>query len=85
MRRIPVLLAVALMLTSFVGCAASEAPADSTESSQTLSGETPETESPAITQKEYKKRMTRHNFSDFQNVELIDADLDGMSDEQPAV
>ncbi len=85
MRRIPVLLALALALACFAGCAGAEPPADSTEPPQTLLVETPSAGLPNVTQKEQTEIMTQYDFSDFPNVELINADLDGMSDEQLAV
>ena len=69
MRKIPVLLALAFALTSFTGCAATE-----TQAAGSPAGEKEQTES-----------MTRYDFSDFPNVDLIGADLDSMSDEQLAV
>ena len=84
MRRIPVLLAFALALACLAGCAGTEPPADSTEPSQTVSEETPAAESLDAAQKE-ETDMKQVNFSDFPNVELIHADLDGMSNEQLAV
>ena len=78
------LLALALALACLAGCAGAESPVDSTEPSQTISGETPEAESSDAAQKE-ETDMKQVDFSDFPNVELIGADLDSMSDEQLAV
>ncbi len=85
MRRIPVLLALALALACLAGCAGTELPADSTEPPQALLVETPSAGLPNVTQKEQTEIMTQYDFSDFPNVELIHADLDGMSNEQLAV
>ncbi len=58
MRRIPVLLAFAIVLTSFAGCAKAEVPADSTEPSQTESEE----KSPDAPQKEEPEGMQTETY-----------------------
>lgn len=62
MRIIPVLLAFVLVLTCFAGCATTEPPADSAEPSQTVSKETPSTESPDVSQKEEPEGMQTETY-----------------------
>ena len=62
MRRIPVLLAFILALACLAGCAGTEPPADSTEPSQTVSGETPAAESPDAAQKEEPEGMQTETY-----------------------
>lgn len=67
------LIITALALISFAGC-----NAISDETQQTASEEN-------IIHEEQYEQMARFDFSDFPNVELINADLDGMTEEQLSV
>ena len=62
MRKIPVLLALALALVCFAGCAGTEPPADSTEPPETVSEETPAAESPDVAQKEEPEGMQTETY-----------------------